>query len=127
MTVINSIREIVTMPVQGLSGGAEPVMGFNYGAGKPQRVRQGIVFISVACAGFSILVWVLIRLIPEPLIALFNNDPELMPKIRKSAAVCHRGILRRKSQCMPFPQSLHPGAVDADAGAAGAGYRYHLQ
>ena len=66
------------MPVQGLSGGAEPVMGFNYGAGKPQRVRQGIVFISVACAGFSILVWVLIRLIPEPLIALFNNDPELM-------------------------------------------------
>lgn len=78
MTVINSIREIVTMPVQGLSGGAEPVMGFNYGAGKPQRVRQGIVFISVVCAGFSILVWVLIRLIPEPLIALFNNDPELM-------------------------------------------------
>ena len=78
MTVINSIREIVTMPVQGLSGGAEPVLGFNYGANKPQRVRQGIVFISVACAGFSLLVWVLIRIAPEPLIHLFNNDPELV-------------------------------------------------
>lgn len=77
MTVINSIREIVTMPIQGLSGGAEPVLGFNYGAGKPRRVRQGIAFISVACAGFSLLVWVLVRAVPEPLIGLFNNDPEL--------------------------------------------------
>ena len=32
MTVINSIREIVTMPVTGLTSGAQPVMSFNYGA-----------------------------------------------------------------------------------------------
>ena len=33
MTVINSIREVVTMPVNGLTNGAQPVMGYNYGAG----------------------------------------------------------------------------------------------
>ena len=78
MTVINSIREIVSMPIQGLSGGAEPVMGFNYGAGKPQRVRQGITFVSVTCAAFSIFVWLLVRAIPGPMIRIFNNDPELI-------------------------------------------------
>ena len=34
MTVINSIREVVSMPVSGLTNAAQPVLGFNYGAGE---------------------------------------------------------------------------------------------
>lgn len=78
MTVINSIREVVSMPVQGLTGAAEPVLGFNYGAGKPKRVRQGIVFISLTAVGYSLLVWLLVRTIPGPLISIFNSDPDLI-------------------------------------------------
>ena len=78
MTVINSIREVVSMPVQGISNAAEPVLGFNYGAGKPRRVRQGIVFISIVAVGYSLLVWVLVRTIPGFLIGIFNDDPELI-------------------------------------------------
>ena len=37
MTVINSIREVVSMPVQGITNGCQPVLGYNYGAG----VRAG--------------------------------------------------------------------------------------
>ena len=32
MTVINSIREMFTLPVQGLTSGAQPVLGYDYGA-----------------------------------------------------------------------------------------------
>ncbi len=78
MTVINSIREVVTMPVQGLTGASEPVLGFNYGANKPQRVKRGIRFISVCAFVYSLLVWLMIRLIPEPLISIFNDDPDLI-------------------------------------------------
>lgn len=78
MTVINSIREVVTMPVQGLTGASEPVLGFNYGANKPQRVKSGIRFISVCAFVYSLLVWLMIRLIPEPLISIFNDDPDLI-------------------------------------------------
>ena len=31
MTVLNSVRDIFTMPVMGLTNGASPVMCFNYG------------------------------------------------------------------------------------------------
>lgn len=31
MTVLNSVRDIFTMPVHGLTTGASPVMSFNYG------------------------------------------------------------------------------------------------
>lgn len=78
MTVINSIREVVTMPVQGLTGAAEPVLGFNYGADKPRRVKTGIRFISVCAFVYSLMVWAMVRLIPEPLISIFNDDPALI-------------------------------------------------
>lgn len=78
MTVINSIREVVSMPVQGLTSAAEPVLGYNYGANKPRRVKSGIQFITVCAFIYSFLVWVVIRVIPEPLIAIFNSDTELM-------------------------------------------------
>lgn len=41
MTVINSIREVVSMPVQGITNGCQPVLGYNYGAGEYERVRRG--------------------------------------------------------------------------------------
>lgn len=78
MTVISSIREVVTMPVMGITGAAEPVLGFNYGADKPERVKTGIRFITVCAIVYSVLVWLLIRLIPEPMISLFNDDGALI-------------------------------------------------
>ena len=41
MTVINSIREVVSMPVQGITNGCQPVLGYNYGAGEYERVHHG--------------------------------------------------------------------------------------
>lgn len=78
MTVINSIREVVSMPVQGITSAAEPVLGFNYGANKPKRVRQSIRFISAIAVGYSLLVWVLVRAIPHLMIGIFNDDPALI-------------------------------------------------
>ena len=78
MTVINSIREVVTMPVMGLTGAAEPVLGFNYGAKRPDRVKLAIRFISLCAFVYSILVWAMIRLIPNTLISIFNDEPDLI-------------------------------------------------
>ena len=41
MTVINSIREVVSMPVQGITNGCQPVLGYNYGAGEYEPWRRG--------------------------------------------------------------------------------------
>ena len=42
MTIINSIREVLQMPVTGLGNGAQPIIGFNYGAGENGRVKEAI-------------------------------------------------------------------------------------
>ena len=57
MTVINSVREVVSMPVQGITNGCQPVLGYNYGAGEYGRVREGIRFTTVLTAGYSLAAW----------------------------------------------------------------------
>lgn len=78
MTVINSIREIITMPVQGITNGCQPVLGYNYGAKEYQRVRQGIRFTTCVTMVYSVAVWALVMLLPGPLIRIFNNEPDLI-------------------------------------------------
>ena len=78
MTVINSIREIITMPVQGITNGCQPVLGYNYGAGEYERVRRGIRFTTVLTVGYSVAAWALVMAVPELLIRIFNDEPELI-------------------------------------------------
>ena len=78
MTVINSIREVVSMPVQGITNGCQPVLGYNYGAGEYERVRRGIRFTTVLTVGYSVAAWVLVMAVPELLIRIFNDEPELI-------------------------------------------------
>ena len=42
MTVINSVREVISMPVNGLTNSAQPVLGYNYGAREYKRVQKAI-------------------------------------------------------------------------------------
>ena len=74
MTVINSLREVFFMAVHGLNNGAQPVIGYNYGAGKYTRVRRAIRFTVGLTVGYSALVWVLMMTVPGPMISLFNSD-----------------------------------------------------
>lgn len=78
MTVINSVREVVTMPVQGITNSAQPVMGFNYGAGEYKRVKKAIAFTSVSAIVYTTFMWVLIHGFPEFFIRIFNKDAALV-------------------------------------------------
>ena len=78
MTVVNSVREIITMPVNGLTNGAQPVIGFNYGAGEYDRVKKAIRFMGISCVIFTCAVWGLLFVAPQFFIHLFNSEPELL-------------------------------------------------
>ena len=78
MTVINSVREIFSLPVMGLTQGAQPVLSYNYGAKEYRRVRGGIAFISCLGAVFTAVCWTLVLLFPGPLLRLFTTDETLV-------------------------------------------------
>ena len=78
MTVINSVKELAFLVVHGLASGAQPVLGFNYGARKYDRVRTGIRFFCIGSLGYAGTVWLLSMTIPGTLIRIFNQDPGLL-------------------------------------------------
>ena len=78
MTIVNSIREVVCMPLTGVSNGAQPVLGFNYGGGEYRRVRQGIRFTAAVVVLYSIAAWAVIMVFPGFLIRLFTTEESLI-------------------------------------------------
>lgn len=78
MTVINSVREIITMPVTGLTSGAQPVISYNYGAGCYDRVKKAIKFMSGSCIIFTCLMWAVLFFAPAFFLGLFTSEPELI-------------------------------------------------
>ena len=66
------------MPLTGVSNGAQPVLGFNYGGGEYARVRQGIRFTAVIVVVYSVAAWAVIMALPEVLIRLFTPETELI-------------------------------------------------
>ena len=78
MTVLNSVREVLTMVVIGMSNGAQSVISFNYGAGKKDRVRQGIRFMTAASIIYTCAAWAVTLAFPKFFIHMFNSEPELL-------------------------------------------------
>lgn len=78
MTIINSIREAVFMPIHGLTNGSQPVTGYNYGARKYTRVCQSIRFSVGVTVAFSVLIWAVTMLFPGALIRIFNSEPDIL-------------------------------------------------
>ena len=77
-TVIASIMQVINLPLQGLTQGAQPITSFNYGAGNMDRVRKSVRLLLTCCLTYSCLFWLCIMLIPQVFIGIFSSDPELM-------------------------------------------------
>lgn len=93
MTVLNSVREIFTLPVTGLTHGSQPVISFNYGAKEYRRVRKGIVFTSVTAMIFTALCWAVVLAVPEFLLSLFSSDPALVEAGVRSLQIYFFGFI----------------------------------
>ena len=78
MTIITSVSQLVTMPLQGISQGAQPIVSFNYGAGNDDRVRKTFRLQLTVCVTYATLFWALLMICPTVFASIFNNDPALV-------------------------------------------------
>lgn len=78
MTVLNSVREVVILPVSGVTQGCQPVLGYNYGARLYSRVREGIRVTTVVAVCYSVCAWAVVMAVPQVFIRIFNNEADLL-------------------------------------------------
>ena len=80
MTVLNSVREILSLPVSGITSGAQPVLGYNYGAKENERVKQGIRFTALIGTVYTLVAWIFIMVMPKLLFQIFTSDQAVIEK-----------------------------------------------
>jgi len=78
MTILSSVNQLYVLPLQGITQGAQPVISFNYGAGKADRVREAVRLQLIVCIVFSLSLCGLVELFPTAFISIFNSKEELM-------------------------------------------------
>lgn len=79
MGIVGSIAMLILMPIFGINQGAQPIIGYNYGARLYGRVRRTLKLAIVAATAVTVVGFVLTRVYPEEIIALFSpGDRELI-------------------------------------------------
>lgn len=76
MAIINSITRLIMMPVFGISQGAQPIMGYNFGAKQYDRVRHAL-FVSAGVATIVTSIGTYISFaFPEALFHIYLSESE---------------------------------------------------
>lgn len=78
MTILGSVMQFSMLPIQGLTQGAQPIIGFNYGAGKMKRVKDCFKLALASCVLFTTLIWSISMFAPQLFIGIFTSDAQLM-------------------------------------------------
>ena len=78
MTILTSVMQFALLPLQGLGQGAQPIISYNYGAKRADRVKEAYFLLLKIDVGFSFALWVLVMAFPRAFAAMFTSDAALI-------------------------------------------------
>ena len=78
MTIISSVRQMVETPIYAINEGTSPILSYNYGARRPDRVRKAILTLALLILLYTAVMWSSIILAPRALIGIFSSDAALV-------------------------------------------------
>lgn len=76
-TIVQSYMCIITMPMGGITGGSQPAVSFNYGAGRTDRVKRAVQCVCGICLVFTVLMTVFTYTASPLFVRLFTSDAVL--------------------------------------------------
>ncbi len=77
-TVLASVMQTASLPMQGLCQGAQPITSFNYGAKKYDRVKASVRLLVLSACAFCLVFWAAVMLAPQVFAGMFISDAGLM-------------------------------------------------
>ena len=92
ITVMQSVMQMVVMPVQGITQGVQPIMSYNFGAKNYQRVRQVFRLLLRTTLTVTVAAFLVVTVFPRPLALIFNDDRELVELVGRVMPIFFGGI-----------------------------------
>ena len=78
MTILSSIMQFVSLPLQGLGQGAQPIISYNFGAKKYSRVKDTFRFFIITSVSMTIVVWFATMFGAPAIARIFTKSEELI-------------------------------------------------
>ena len=98
MTIITSISQLVSMPLQGICQGGQPIISYNYGAHNEKRVKEAFFTQFKVCVSFSVACWIIILLVPQIFAGMFSGNEELVQYTSWALRIYMAGIFSQGFQ-----------------------------
>ena len=92
-TIMQSFMLMVTMPLGGITGGTQSILGFNYGARRPDRVLEAQKYIVLLCLLFTTVFFLVAQLIPQVFVLIFTRDPAYVAMASRAIRIFTLGII----------------------------------
>ena len=92
MTIMSSIMQIILLPANGLTQGAQPIISYNYGAKNIDRVKKTFKYTVLATLSYTFFMCLILMIAPEMVVKIFNNDPSLLEITSWSIKIYFAGI-----------------------------------
>ena len=78
--IVHRVTMFVFMPLFGVVQGMQPIVGFNYGAKKLDRVKETLKLSLITTTAIATFGWLLVQLFPFAIISVFTREPEIIEK-----------------------------------------------
>ena len=92
MTILSSVMQLVMLPLQGITQGAQPIISYNFGAKSGARVREIFRLLLKVCLCYSASLWALIMLFPGVFARIFTPDESLIAFTRTALRIYCGGM-----------------------------------
>lgn len=93
MAIINSITMLILMPIFGINQGAQPIIGYNYGAKKYDRVKETLKLAILFATIIVTIGFIFTQAIPEKLIGLFGKNEKKLIQVASKAMKINLSML----------------------------------
>ncbi len=93
LTIMQSVMQFISIPISGFTQGVQPILSYNFGAGKMKRVRQTYSRMLGIVMGYSVMLTGVAMLWPGTFATLFTNDADLISLVSRVLPVFVCGML----------------------------------
>ena len=93
MTIVQSFMLMITMPLGGITAGTGPVLGFNFGAGQPERIKSAQKYIVLLALAFNCVMFAVSQIFPGLFVKIFTGNPQYIEMAVRGIRIYALGVI----------------------------------
>lgn len=92
LTILQSVMQLIVVPVNGLTQGVQPVISYNFGAGNFERVKKTFKTVLIADLAVTVIACLLTQFVPGVFAAAFTDEAALIALVKEVMPIFFAGI-----------------------------------